>query len=133
MGGAFPDVKVSYDNDGFTPPSSQHDSAFTSAEDVYKEAWVRLNIMWGAANQVSMGSTPLHRTTGTVIVQIFIPIGRGEGTAYLIADEVADFFRRKRTSGMLFRSPYPRRVGPDEGKWWQLNVVVPFQYDRTED
>lgn len=96
-------------------------------------SWVRLNIVQAASAWASMGDpgNNTERNFGQVSVQIFVPVDIGEGDAVELADQVRDVFRdyRDATSGVRFLvPPYARQIG-DDGIWYQINVVAPFQFD----
>jgi hypothetical protein len=131
MGRSFSNVSVFVDNQRADPPDPLMGTAISSPEDMQVGSWTRMTVLWSPSRQADMSESPRVRTPGTVVVQIFVPAGRGNGIALAIADEVALMFQRIRLDGMTFRTAYPRRVGPD-GKWWQLNVVVPFVYDAID-
>ncbi len=125
---SFPDLTVFFDNQRAKPPEGLDVSDETEPEDRIKSAWCRITVVWGQANQADMSKQPRIRTQGTVIVQVFVPVGSGDGLALRISDEVCDIFRRARLAGMTFRAPHPSRVGPDDN-WYQINVVMPMHYD----
>lgn len=95
--------------------------------------WVRLNIADADAQWASMGDpgNNVERNRGQVTVQIFVPSGTGEGGALEYTDVVKGMFRdwRDASTGLRFLvPPYARQVGI-EGKWYQVNVVAPFEFD----
>lgn len=95
--------------------------------------WVRLKIANTGADRASMGDpgNNVERNIGQVTVQVFAPAGDGEGAALELADVVRDIFRDwvDNASGVRFRvPPYARQIGAD-GKWYQVNVIAPFEFD----
>ena len=48
--------------------------------------------------------------------------------AYEIADLIRTAFNGVQVSNLIFRTSYLQRVG-NAGKYWQLNVLCPFQAD----
>ncbi len=95
-------------------------------------AWVRLNIDQASSNWASMGDpgNNIERNLGQVTVQIFAPLGEGEGVAMELADQVRAVFRSwtDAASGLRFEvPPYARKVGNDD--WYQVNVIAPFRFD----
>ncbi len=85
------------------------------------------------ANQVSMGDpgNNFYRHNGILTLMIFTPLNQGDAEALQIADEVAAIFRgwQDLTSKVFFRTPpFVRRIG-SEGKWYQANVLCPFERD----
>ena len=100
---------------------------------VPNSSWVRLNIEQAGANWAGFGDPGNNpeRNFGQVTMQIFTESGEGEGTALALADAARAVFRswRDAASGVRFLvPPYARQIGPD-GKWYQTNVVAPFQFD----
>ena len=95
--------------------------------------WVRLVIDDAASNWASFGDpgNNTERNFGQVTTQIFALTGDGEGEALELADQAKAVFRAWRdvASGVRFLvPPYARQIG-DDGKWYQINVVAPFQFD----
>lgn len=94
-------------------------------------SWVRLTILDGDAQQVSIGTGvagAIHRNAGLIIAQIFTALGAGERPARLLADQVANIFRSAQFSDIICRSPRVEVIG-DTGGYYQVNVAVPFQRD----
>lgn len=102
-------------------------------DDPDTDPWVRLVIAQAAAEWAGFGDpgNNVERNYGQVTVQIFVPSGTGEGLALEYADVVKGMFRdwRDASSGLRFLvPPYARQIGNDT-KWYQINVVAPFQFD----
>jgi hypothetical protein len=117
-----PTVPVAYDNSAFDPVSDALDAGGNPAP------WVRLTIVPGDGFQASLGTPKIWRSTGIVVVQIFAPLGQGDGLANELADEVAVVFRGVSLGRVIFRAPSLTRIGPD-GAWYQVNVATPYQSD----
>lgn len=97
------------------------------------ESWVRLNIAQASSRWASFGDpgNNTERNLGMVTVQIFTESGQGEGDGLELADQAKAVFRswRDAVSGVRFLvPPYARVIGVDK-KWFQINVVAPFQFD----
>jgi len=121
---SHPDVPIQWDNIDFTPPE------IPTTPNPPRGSYVRVVFVYSGAFQADMSSDPRFRSTGTMVVSVFVPKGVGEGLAYRLAETAAGIFRQARIDGMTFRAPYPVRVGPD-GDYFQLNVVSPFFADAT--
>lgn len=118
LAGLSPAYTAFYDNQHGTPPND--------------ETWMRLTVLDGTASMVGFGAGNRYRFPGVATVQIFVPVGQGDGLARQLAGIVSDWFRGKRLSNVrFFDPPYLRQVGPD-GAWWQANLIVPFDYDDTD-
>jgi hypothetical protein len=95
--------------------------------------WVRIFIEHTGSQQVSYGPTGARRyeRNGQVTVQIFTPIAVGGGLTRLeeLAVIARDAYEGVGTaSGIFFRNSRISEVGVSEA-WWQMNVVLDFQYD----
>jgi hypothetical protein len=117
-----PTVPVAYDNAAFDPAADARDADGDPAP------WVRLTIIPGDGFQASLGTPRVWRSTGLVTVQVFVPLGQGDGLARELADDVAGLFRGVSLSGLIFRAPSLTRIGAD-GAWYQINVATPYQAD----
>lgn len=110
------DRRVAWGNKNFTPPEGAD--------------WVRFGVRHSGADPASVGSDPMHRHDGTVVVELFVREDTGEGTADDWADDVCDIYRDLRTQqGLRFSTPYVVDVGPQEGGWYKKDVLVPFVRD----
>lgn len=112
----FPTRTAFYDNQKGDPPNG--------------EIWLRLSVRDGAAFEAALGGL-LYRFPGVAIVQIFAPLGHGDGELRELADTIAGWFRGKRIDSVrFFAPPYLTHVGMSDG-WHQVNLTVPFEYDLT--
>lgn len=119
--GAAPRTPVHWPNqEPFLPPATG--------------AWARFSMTFGEGRRVALGGR-MDRWVGQVVVQIFAPIGTGDGAAWQLSDAVFDIFGADRSlftgDGRLrFWTPTARPV-PGNSGWFQINVICPFQRDRT--
>ncbi len=120
--GLRPEAPVAYDNIAFDPAVDAVDAFGNPVP------WVRLTLIPGDGFQASLGTPKVWRSTGVVSVQIFVPVGQGDGTARELADDAAGVFRGQLVEGVTFRAPSLTRIGP-EGAWYQINVATPYQSD----
>lgn len=92
--------------------------------------WIRLTILDGDTRQVSIGSpgANIHRHSGVIVIQVFVPIDSGTRTARDLADQAAAIFRNQRFDGIRCDVPSVREIGPD-GVWFQVNMSCPFRRD----
>lgn len=127
-----PDVPIGFDN---------VEGLVTDANDLIKDStdgsgnpapWVRFSVRPGDASIVS--SVPrVYRHPGSIIVQIFIPTGRGDNRAQEIAEAVAGSMRGVSVSGVRIRATSPPQfIGADDETWWQANVTASFEFDEQE-
>ena len=107
-----------YDDGGATPPANS--------------AWARVTLRHATGGQSSLSGadgTKRWTQTGTVIAQVFAPIGDGKKKAYELAELVVNAYRDARGS-VWYRNPHLKEAGRD-GAFNQINVYVTFEYDET--
>ena len=93
---------IAFDNVKFKPPSNNE--------------WVGCTIVHGLSSQISLGNSPIVRSVGVVIIQIFTDAGSGSSRALQLADKAGDIFRARRLTisaneSILFREPNFVRFG----------------------
>lgn len=93
-------------------------------------AWVRFTVNQGDSEQNTLEEDPEFRHFGTVIGQVFVPIGAGDGRALQLIDMISSIFRGETIGECLFRSPSVTTPGRD-GKWYQKNVTIPYLRDEV--
>lgn len=97
--------------------------------------WLRASFQDGDNMTAGIGGEArLNRQVGVMYIQVFTPAGEGEGQAIDYAEEVRALFVSppNTPSGLQFRSPASiKRVGND-GAWYQVNVLVPYESDTTD-
>jgi len=103
-----------FDNVDFKPPEGA--------------AWTRIKIFEEDTQRINIGTPGVHRVSGMIVVEIFVPKGTGTATARDYAGQIATIFRDAQFNGVLCREAVPRNVGDYKG-WYQFNVVTRFQWD----
>lgn len=120
---------ISWPNRDFTPPVSQE--------------WVRFSVVPADAFKIEIGSgNNQTRTVGLVFVQVFVPVGSGDGRAGELASLAIEVFADKDiqvfdpadgvtvVGRVMFRSPTARSIGIEgESIYYQLSVSVPYVRD----
>lgn len=96
-----------------------------------EEFWARVTINHVTGEQSSLGSFDAARRwnrSGTLIVQIFAPMGDGNSMAYDLAQTVVDGLQSFRTGCVTLRNITLNEVGAN-GAFFQMNVTSTFSYD----
>lgn len=108
---AWPDVS-------FTPPDGA--------------AWVRFTERHDDGYQASIGApgNNRQRRTGFVIIQVFVPQGKGGTSCRPLADQAVLAFVNQTVQGIHFNDVHAREVGNDGHGWYQINVYARFYYDQ---
>ncbi|MBB76529.1 MAG: hypothetical protein CMJ75_18650 [Planctomycetaceae bacterium] len=102
------------------------------ADKINKDSrWARVTILPGAGTQASIGTpeTNRHRLPGTLVIQLFEVFEKGTADLEALIDTVVDEFTEANDATVTFRTPGVLRVGRS-GKFWQVNVTVPWFADR---
>lgn len=93
--------------------------------------WCRFSMRFGVQEQLTIaGGSSAYRTASVALVQLFEPIGAGDGTQLGLVDAIVDAFRGVVLAGppvIHFDPPYvsaPPSV--DDGLWLQV-VTIPFR------
>ena len=109
-----PDVGIAFDGVPFEEPTDT--------------AWVKLTLLPGDEYAASIPARR-RRQHGEFVVQVFSPAGMGADPALLIADSVLEVMRGVTVASVRFRGlRRPERLGT-EGRWFQVNVSMPFETD----
>jgi hypothetical protein len=123
-------VRSRFETQIATPESltTQYDNQ--SLDNPDDKIWCRLTIKFGETELASFGSPSSNRfrTVGTMIAQLFSPIGKGSGELEELADTISNSFKCITQDGVTFIDPDIVNVGEREGMW-QINVVCPFYSD----
>ena len=108
-------TEIAWGNVNFTPPESA--------------SWVRFTVSHSGASLASVGTSPLHRYDGNVLIEVFAPANTGEGDIDALCDAAEAIFRDYRTQqGLRFDSPYTLNMG-ESGGWYKKDVMCPFVRD----
>ena len=92
--------------------------------------WARATIRHAVGSQSSLGGIGSRKFTdkGTVIVQVFAPVGDGSTACYEAARLVQNAYRDARNPSVWFRDVRMNEIGAS-GAFEQINVLATFSYD----
>lgn len=112
------------DNDDPLTPVAWDLQSFDETE----ESWVRINILSGAGEQITVGSpgSNVARYAGVVALQINTPIGTGSAESRALADKIEEIFLNQSIGGIRFRIPYPAGSAEENGRWSTWTIWCPF-------
>jgi hypothetical protein len=115
---ASPAYPVSYQNVPFTPPNNT--------------PWVQVFIRFGDnayATLRPIGSAGFNRQTGTLVVNVFTPVGVGTGANFTIAERLKDLFDRVKLSSIIFDAASgPAQVTPAAPEaYYQTQITITFE------
>jgi hypothetical protein len=131
---AAKDLRTYFDSEwSETPvhyPNQEEGEDLGEFEKPTNDDWVRFTVNQGDSEQNTLEENPEFRHFGTIIVQVFVPIGAGDGRALKLIDMISSLFRGRTIGESLFRSPEVTTPGRD-GKWYQKNVTIPYLRDEV--
>jgi len=114
------DVPVAWGNTPFTPPAPP-------------SPWVRFTVITGEADYISAGAPGRNfvRHAGLITVQVFVPLGDGDGRLCGLVDDVIPIFQGERVGENVWcGAAYAVALGESLSPGWlQANVNVPFHRD----
>jgi hypothetical protein len=115
---ASPAYPVSYQNVPFTPPNNT--------------PWVQVFIRFGDNNYATLlptGSAGFNRQNGTLVVNVYTPIGTGAAANFTIAERLKDLFDRVKLSSIIFDAASgPAQVTPAAPEaYYQTQITITFE------
>ena len=113
-----PSYPVSYQNVPCTPPNNT--------------PWLQVFIRFGDnayATLQPIGSGGFNRQNGTLVVNIYTPIGVGAGANFTIAERIKDLFDRAKFSTIIFDAASgPAQVIPSSPEpYYQTQLTATFE------
>ena len=113
-----PAYPVSYQNVPFTPPNNT--------------PWIQAFIRFGDNNYATLlptSSAGFNQQNGTLVVNVFTPIGAGAAANLVIADRVKDLFDRAKFSSIIFDAASgPAQVTPAAPQpYYQTQLTATFE------
>jgi hypothetical protein len=112
-----PVYPVSYQNVPFTPPNNT--------------PWLQAFIRFGDNNYATLlgPSVGFNRQNGTLVVNVFTPIGAGAAANFVIAERVKDLFDRAKFSSIIFDpASGPAQVTPAAPQpYYQTQLTATFE------
>jgi hypothetical protein len=113
-----PTYPVSYQNVPFSPPNNT--------------PWLQAFIRFGDnayATLLPTGGVGFNRQNGTLVVNVFTPVGLGAGANFTIAERVKDLFDRRTVSGIIFDAASgPAQVTPASPEpYYQTQMTITFE------
>jgi len=113
-----PVYPVSYQNVPFTPPNNT--------------PWLQVFIRFGDnayATLLPTGNVGFNRQNGTLVVNIYTPVGVGPAANLTIAERIKDLFDRVTASGVIFDAVSgPAQVTPASPEpYFQTQLTITFE------
>ena len=108
-----PVYPVSYQNVPFTPPNNT--------------PWLQVFLRLGDNNYATLNS--FNRQNGTLVVNVFTPIGAGAAANFTIAERIKDLFDRAKFSSIIFDAASgPSQVTPAAPEpYFQTQLTATFE------
>jgi Bacteriophage related domain of unknown function len=126
--GSSPRTPYSFENEKTAPPDAVAAAAFGTDTG----SWVRLTMRSVNSEQETLGPVGSRKFTryGNIHIQVFVPVDRGTADSDTLVGLARTVFEGARFNGVCCYAGSPKEVGPD-GRWYQVNVTIPFTYYET--
>lgn len=112
-----PSFPVSYQNVPFTPPNNS--------------TWISVSVRFGSKTYATLigPSSGKNRQVGTLVVDVYSPIGAGPGANLTVAERLKDLFDRQTVSGVIFADASgPAQVLPASPEdYFQTQTTITFE------
>jgi len=95
-------------------------------------SWVRFSVSIDSNQQVSTGNVGgrRFRSTGTCMVQVMVPLARGDAAALAIANTIVAAFRNVSIAPQItFMGVGVVGTADQDAAWCRRRVVIPFRAD----
>lgn len=94
---------------------------------------VNLTELAEQGQQVGLGLRR-HRYPGIAVAQLFVPLLTGNGAINTKASALVAAFRAVSLTDITFTTSWADPIGrTPNGKWYQVNVNIPFYFDSTDN
>jgi hypothetical protein len=114
IAGQWANSRIRWPNVHYTPPS--------------EDSWLSVDILWGDGFLATKNGR--NTLIGVVNLNVFVPVGNGDGTLAELCDDARDMLNRWSGSGVSFDAPSgPRFSTGTDSKWRQGTVSCGFQVD----
>lgn len=91
-----------------------------------RKIWARLNDIPGISRAAEIGDGPIVHRTGTLIVQLFVPVGSGSLPITQTADKIRELFEFQTDGKLDYFAVSSSPSGESDG-WLQLNIQIPYR------
>jgi hypothetical protein len=112
-----PSYPVSYQNVSFSPPNNS--------------TWISVSIRFGSKTYATLigPSVGKNRQVGTLVVDVYSPIGAGPGANLTVAERLKDLFDRRTFNGIIFADASgPAQVLPASPEdYFQTQTTITFE------
>lgn len=116
-------TRVAYENIRFDTPRTD-------------EPWVQCRIFEDTSNRINVGQPGCHRTSGLIVLSVYVPKNTGTNLARDYASQLAEIFRGRQFNGITCWEATPTNHGiarpplAQEGtSWYQFDVAIRFFWD----
>lgn len=90
--------------------------------------WAGLTIEHDDTEIICIGTAPIYRKRGSLVLRVRASFGRLEGSVMEVGDDIARRLQSTEVGGITYEEPQISPAGRD-GPWWLVDVTVPFFSD----
>jgi len=95
------------------------------------EPMFEAHVLLGERTLAQLGNPRTFRTTGSLMVNIYAPVGEGSASTGAIVNKIDEVFRGVTVDAVVYLVPQIQRLGR-QGTRHVTNVSCPFRHDDTE-
>lgn len=93
------------------------------------QLWMRIGVVWDEASQLEAGFGGLDVAEGTLFIDIFCELNKGNKAYKEIQTQLIQLYNKKRIGCVDVYSPIPRSIGVDESWYhYQLQFTCRITY-----
>lgn len=96
--------------------------------DTVTSPFVRIELDFDDAMQLTVNDDPEHRTYGTLYFTVFCKEGTGTRSTLVLFESFTNIVKFKHTATYVFGVPRPGRKDPRQG-WVSQELAAPFWFD----
>ena len=89
--------------------------------------WVRFAVIPFAKTWPTTPAGTKRVMDGEIVVQVFVPSGKGAGQARTLADAIGAHFNKYASGGVQCHEPSAPVVVGDMDGWFQINAIIPWR------
>lgn len=118
------DIETRINAAAWPEPVAYPHVAFTAPDP--ESPWVKLDLLWGDTEEISMKPTQGNRTVGVIQLTAFAPRGNGHAVLSALCDKVRDLFNRQSFGTVRCRAA-SGAVPVSDDKWEAAAVRIGFE------
>jgi hypothetical protein len=96
--------------------------------DAVGDQFLKICIEFADAHQATIGTNPIDRTLGFIVISVFAKEGTGTRSTFQVFDTIKQSTKFRNLLKVQLETPRPGNVEPKNG-WVNREILVPFWFD----